>query len=126
MPLLNLENRKILVVEDDEMNFIYLTQIFKFTNAIITRAKSGNEAIQSCLFNPKFDLILMDIKLPDIDGTEVTKKIREKLPHIPIIAQTASKNDNERDLIFNAGCTDMLIKPFKMEKLFEVITKYLF
>lgn len=125
MPHLSLENKKVLVVEDDEMNFLYLNQIFIITKANVTRARNGNEAIQLCLNSPKYDLIMMDIQLPDIDGKDVTRNIRKKLPDVPIIAQTASKSDFEREKMMEAGCTDVVIKPFKMDNLLTVIGKYI-
>jgi CheY-like chemotaxis protein len=124
MPTLDLKNKKILVVEDDEMNFLYLNQIFLITNATITRARNGNEAIQICM-NHGFDLILMDIQLPDIDGIEVTKTIRKKNTHTPVIAQTASRSEHEIEMMLKAGCSDVVVKPFKMENLLSVIEKYI-
>ncbi len=124
MSTINLENKQILVVEDDEMNFIYINQIFKMTNAAITRARTGYEAIQLCLNNPRYDLILMDIQLPDIDGKEVTRKIRQILPEIPVIAQTAAKSEQDLEMIRQAGCTDVIVKPFKMEEMIRKIEKY--
>lgn len=119
-----LQIKKILVVEDDEMNFIYLSQIFKIAQIGIIRAITGYEAIEIVKHDHDIDLILMDIQLPDISGIEVTKKIREIYPDIPIIAQTASKSEFETDSIIEAGCTDILVKPFKMEELLSKIKKY--
>ncbi|MBN2214318.1 MAG: response regulator [Bacteroidales bacterium] len=122
---MSIQNRKILIVEDDEMNFIYLSQIFKIAKITIVRAKTGYEAIDITMHDPEIDLILMDIQLPDISGIEVTEKIRNFNRHLPIIAQTATKSDHERDAILNAGCTDFLVKPFKMDELLAKIREYL-
>jgi len=73
--IVDLSGKRILVVEDDEMNFIYLTQIFKLTKGEITRAKNGKEALTYAQDN-RYDIILMDIQLPDISGNEVTRQIR--------------------------------------------------
>jgi CheY-like chemotaxis protein len=122
--IIDLTNKKILVVEDDEMNFIYLNQVFKLTNGEITRAKNGKMAIKLAEENI-FDLILMDIQLPDISGNEATRVIRTFRPKVPIIAQTASRTPDETDLALEAGCTDILIKPFTIDMLSDVISRSL-
>jgi len=121
----NLQLKKILVVEDDEMNFIYLSQIFKIAKISIIRAKTGYEAIEIVKYRKDIDLILMDIQLPDISGIEVTEKIKVIYPDMPIIAQTAAKSEFEKDSIIQAGCTDVLVKPFKMEEVLSKIKEYL-
>jgi CheY-like chemotaxis protein len=122
---MGLQNKKILIVEDDDMNFIYLNQIFKIAQISIIRAKTGYEAIEMAQHNREIDLILMDIQLPDINGIEVTEKIREFNSDLPIIAQTAARRDDEKDSFVNAGFTDVLVKPFKMEELLSKIKAYI-
>ncbi len=122
--IVDLSGKRLLVVEDDEMNFIYLTQIFKLTKGYITRAKSGREALDY-VRNNKYDIILMDIQLPDISGNEVTKEIRDFDINTPIIAQTASRTPDETDDSIIAGCTEVLIKPFTIHDLSKVLIKYL-
>ncbi|MBN2349846.1 MAG: response regulator [Bacteroidales bacterium] len=125
MRVLNLEDKNILVVEDDEMSFIYLSQIFRITKGNINRAKNGRDAVElACSLND-LDLILMDLQLPDITGLEATRKIRKHHPDIPIIAQTAARTPEEHEEAKKAGCTDLIEKPFKMEELLEIIHKYL-
>lgn len=119
----NLQNKTVLVVEDDDMSFLYLNQLFMLTRCNLVHARSGSEALEK--FNSQRpDMILMDIQLPDMAGTEVTRKIRQVNTEIPIIAQTAGKSSEEQDRALKAGCSAVLIKPFSMEKLFEVILKY--
>lgn len=122
--MINLENKEILVVEDEDMNYIYLKQIFKITGGNIVRVKTGNAAIEKCK-EKKFDMVLMDIQLPDIPGTEATKEIRKFLPDLPILAQTASKSPEELDEILEAGCNRVLIKPFKFEEFSKTLKEYL-
>ena len=74
--IVDLTGKRILVVEDDEMNYIYLSQLFKLTKGDFFRAKNGSEALDMAKTN-KYDAILMDIQLPDISGNEVTRQIRE-------------------------------------------------
>jgi CheY-like chemotaxis protein len=122
---MSLQNKKILIVEDDDMSFIYLSQIFKIAQIAIIRAKTGYEAIDIATHDTQIDLILMDIQLPDINGIEVTERIRSFYPDMPIIAQTAAKGEHEKDAMIDAGCTDILVKPFRMEDLLLKINKYL-
>ena len=125
MAIPNFENTTVLVVEDDEMSFLYLNQIFRLTRNHVVRARNGHEAIQISRINREIDLILMDIQLPDIDGNTATREIRKFNPELPIIAQTAGKTQQERDTAIESGCNDVLVKPFKMEELTGMLAKYL-
>jgi len=125
MAIPNFEKNTILVVEDDEMSFLYLNQIFRLTRNGVIRARNGNEAIQISRSNADIDLILMDIQLPDIDGNTITREIRKFNKELPIIAQTAGKTQQERDIALESGCNDLLVKPFKMEELIGILEKYL-
>jgi two-component system, cell cycle response regulator DivK len=125
MAIPNFEKSTILVVEDDEMSFLYLNQIFRLTRNVVVRARNGNEAIQIIRGNRDIDLILMDIQLPDIDGNTITREIRKFNPELPIIAQTAGKTQQERDIALESGCNDVLVKPFRMEELTGMLEKYL-
>lgn len=120
----NLEGKNILVVEDDTMNYLYLQQIFKITKGILTRAKNGEEAL-TLARNNAYDLILMDIQLPDIQGSAVTQEIRKFDQTTPIIAQTASRTPDETDSCIEAGCNDILIKPFTINDFSRIVSKFL-
>jgi CheY-like chemotaxis protein len=122
--MLNLSGKTILVVEDEDMNFIYLKQIFRITKGEIQRVKTGKDAINACKEN-NFDFILMDIQLPDISGIQATKAIREFNTTIPIIAQTACRTPDEIDKVKEAGCNDVLIKPFKISEFQDTIKHYI-
>jgi CheY-like chemotaxis protein len=122
--VVDLTNKKILVVEDDEMNYLYLTQIFKLTKGNITRAKNGKEALEFA-HNNKYDVILMDIQLPDVNGNMVTQQIRTFDKETPIIAQTASRAPDETDDSLLAGCTEILIKPFTIDDFSRVMINYI-
>ncbi len=125
MSPLNLENRKLLIVEDDEMSFLYLNHLLLLTGGEIVREKSGLDALELYRSNPGFDLILMDLQLPDMDGKKVTREIRNHDSFIPIIAQTADKSPLEKELALEAGCTEVITKPFSPEEFFEVIGRYI-
>jgi len=121
---IDLTDKNILIVEDDEMNFIYLSQIFKLIHGNIFRAKNGNTAIEMAQ-NNAYDVILMDIQLPDTTGFEVTRKIRKFNNSVPIIAQTAARNPDETDEAIEAGCSELLIKPYKINDLSEALHRVL-
>jgi len=125
MALLNLEGKRILIVEDDDMSYILLNQIFILTKSEILRAKNGREALLLYRNDPDIDLVLMDIQLPDINGKTVTSEMVAYNNKIPIIAQTAGKSPQDIDAALAAGCSDVLIKPFKMEELMDLLKKYL-
>ena len=123
MSLLNLKNKRVLIVEDDDMSYMYLNQLFILTKCIIFRAESGSEAMEMFL-NNRFDLILMDIHLPDQDGNRVTREIRLSDSKIPIIAQTAGKTFEEKRKALEAGCNEVIVKPFSMEELYDAVRRY--
>jgi CheY-like chemotaxis protein len=125
MPFLNLENKKILVVEDDDMSFLYLNQLLIIAKGCFVREKTGIDAIEQFRNNRDFDLILMDIQLPDMDGKQVTREIRAMDKDIPIIAQTASRSTPDKDLILESGCSVVLTKPFSMDELYDVIGRFI-
>ncbi len=124
MATLNLEGKTILIVEDDDMSYIFLNQIFKLTKGSILRAKSGWKALQLFRNDPEIDLVLMDIQLPDINGNIVTSEIRTINRNIPIIAQTAGRTPQDIDAAIAAGSSDVITKPFTMEILIKVLKKY--
>lgn len=124
MDSVNLSGKKILIVEDDEMSFIFLNQIFILTKSTIIRAKSGREALRIFRSDSEIDLILMDIQLPDINGNDVTSDIRKIDKNIPIIAQTAGRTPQDIDAAIDAGASEVITKPFSMEYLLEVLKKY--
>jgi two-component system cell cycle response regulator DivK len=125
MAILNLQNKKVLIVEDDDMSYLYLNQLFLLTQATVIRQKTGVDAIEEFRTHGNYDLILMDIQLPDMDGKQVTREIRKMNAVVPVIAQTASRAIDERDIIMEAGCSEVMTKPFTMDELFGIIGKYL-
>ena len=114
----------ILVAEDDNVNFILIEKILKSANYIVIRAKDGQEAVQICSENNEIDLILMDIKMPILDGHEAFKKIREFNTTIPIIAQTSYSFEEEIEKIKKTGFNNFISKPLDKEKLLEMVGKY--
>lgn len=115
----------ILVAEDDEMNYLYIKEIFRGTGADIIHAVNGKEAVEICKQNNKLNLVLIDIKMPVMNGYEAIKQIREFRSDIPIIAQTAFALSNEMLKAFNAGSNDYISKPFKKDQLLTLVAKYM-
>lgn len=116
--LINKEKHKtILVAEDEDLNFMLIEELFSNSNFKILRAINGVEAIELCKLNPQIDLVLMDIKMPIMNGIEATREIRKFAPNLPIIAQTAYSNLYDYQKINEAGCNDILTKPFNQADL---------
>lgn len=88
-------------------------------------AKNGAEAVELCRNNNDIDFILMDLKMPILSGYEAAKKIKEFMPNIPIVAQTAYSSNDDRDKAFNSGCVDFISKPIDILTLRGIINRYL-
>ena len=113
----------ILVVEDEEINWLYLNEILK-NRVKVLRAVNGKEAIELVKQNPGIDIILMDIKLPDINGLELTKIIKKMNARIKIIAQTAYALSGDRESVIAAGCSGYISKPVNRDELLNLIIAY--
>jgi CheY-like chemotaxis protein len=111
--------KTILVAEDVDSNFKLITYFLSRTNTNIIRAINGKEAVEKCLSNKDVDLIIMDIKMPVMDGYTAVKLIRETNTTIPIIAQTAYAD--ERDKAIECGCSGFISKPFDKKSLLRII-----
>ncbi len=123
----NLQNIKILLVEDNNMNQIVANQLLKKWNAQVTGAFNGIEALE-ILHKEEFDLILMDLQMPEMDGYEATKNIREqkKWNKIPIIALTADAFPEIKKQALEAGMDEFISKPFNQDELYHKISKLVF
>lgn len=120
----NWSDKKILIAEDEDSNYRYLEMVLNKTKAKILWAKNGIEAIELCKEHEP-DLILMDIKMPIMDGLEATREIKKTHPEIPVIAQTAFAMENDERMSLEAGCNSYLSKPIKANKLMEVLSTFL-
>jgi PAS domain S-box-containing protein len=121
----DLKDKTILIVEDEETNFRLLKEYFKNTKANIIWAKDGEESIEISKTDAHIHLVLMDIRLPGIDGLEAAKRIKETRPELKIIAQTAFAFSGDREKIMNSHCDDYLSKPIKFNDLLKAIKNYL-
>lgn len=124
--ILSENSAKILMCEDNEMNQKLMRSIFEGTTHTLEIANNGNEGLK-LLSEKEYDLILMDIQMPELDGNETTKIIREYLKlTIPIIAITAHSTIKERERCLSIGMNDYVSKPFKKEELLEKIDYLVF
>ncbi len=121
---MNWVGKTFLVVDDVESSYQLLDTILRKSNAEILWAKDGEEAISICN-DKEIDLVLMDIQMPNIDGLQATRKIKEIDPEIPVIAQTAYIQEEDRLKIDTAGCDDYISKPIEKRILFQIISKHL-
>ncbi len=125
-PELELKTYKtILIAEDEDYNFMYLLEILSKENIDIIRTSNGEETVKRCRENSKIDLILMDIKMPVMDGYQATKLIKEFRPELPIIAQTAYAQKSDSVKAFESGCNDYISKPINSELLIHKINLHL-
>ncbi|MCH5309016.1 MAG: response regulator [Prevotella sp.] len=113
--------KTILIAEDNDSNFILMSYILKKSYQF-ERAKNGLEAVDMA-DKKAYDIVLMDIKMPIMDGLEATKTIKSKHPELPIIALTANAFDSDRQLALQAGCDDFLSKPVSSSACLEAIKK---
>ena len=114
-------NLNILIAEDDEISSILLEQIIRKISKRTIIAKNGIEAVEKFRNNPDIDLILMDIRMPGMDGLEATKQIRQFNENVTVIAQTAFVMAGERTLALEAGCNDFISKPINEDELLAMI-----
>jgi PAS domain S-box-containing protein len=115
---------KILLVDDDVSSVFLLSRIIKHQSREILIAHDGSEAIEACRNHPDIDLVLMDVKMPGINGFEATRTIRQFNKNVVIIAQTAYALMGDRQKVIDAGCNDYLTKPIRKQDLFLLINQY--
>lgn len=120
----NWAGKRILVAEDDDTNFQVIKASLSRTHVDLHRVYDGKSAVEKCLSN-HYDLVLMDIRMPILDGIEATKQIKAVKSNVPIVAQTAYVLKNERDTCLNAGCDEYIPKPVKSNLLLETIDKFI-
>jgi len=124
----NIKDSKVIVVDDNPMNLLFTRSLLEKNGLLVETASNGGEAIEK-LKEQAFDIVLLDLHMPDMDGYEVSRKIRafkeNKNSLIPIIALTAAATLNEIKKCFDSGMNDYLVKPFKKEELLSKIISLL-
>jgi PAS domain S-box-containing protein len=111
----------ILIAEDDEISFIFLKAFLKTENITLLSAGNGRDAVEMCRQHPEIDLVLMDIKMPVMNGYDATRMIKELRHALPVIAQTAFTSPEVRNKAKEAGCDAFITKPVNKDELLELI-----
>jgi CheY-like chemotaxis protein len=119
------KGKTILIAEDVEENYLYLKKALKKTQTDIIWAKNGEEAVKMQIEAPKIDLILMDIKMPKMNGSEAAKKIKEHNPNQIIIAQTAYARPEEKARFYDKNFDEYISKPIDPKDLLMVLGQFL-
>ena len=115
--------KRVLVAEDNDSNWMLMTYVLKKDYEPI-RACNGKEAVDMALTGD-YALVVMDLKMPVLDGLEATRQIKAVMPNLPIIALTANAFDSDRQSAFDAGCDNFMSKPVSAEKCLKMIADYI-
>ena len=115
----------VLIVEDDYNNFLLVKNLLDSLKINVIHVENGKDAIDICKSDQKPSLILMDIRMPVMDGLVAIKIIRQLFPAIPVIAVTAYATDKDRLRIMEAGFNDYIVKPIDKQILFKKMEGYL-
>jgi PAS domain S-box-containing protein len=121
---IQIKNLKILVVEDDEISYSLLSRTLQKISKEVLHAITGVQAVEACRKNPDLDLVLMDIRMPQMNGLEATQQIRQFNKDVIIIAQTAYAFAGDSEKAIEAGCNDYISKPINKTLLYELIKKH--
>lgn len=126
-PLVDFSGRRILVVDDIEVNREIAAELLGKTGAMVEFAEEGRRCVEMVSSAPPghYDLILMDIDMPVMDGLEATKRLRQMGFALPIIAMTANVGDRNRRAAFDAGMDAFMEKPVRVEELFSEMARCL-
>jgi CheY-like chemotaxis protein len=121
---LEIKGLKILIAEDDDISGMLLSLFVKGCSEKVFRARTGIEAVEILRNNPDIDLILMDIQMPELNGNEAAREIRQFNKEVIIIAQTGLALSTDKASLIKAGCNDYMPKPINRDKLLALIQKY--
>jgi CheY-like chemotaxis protein len=115
----------ILIAEDDDANLFYLHTLLKKADMQVIIAGNGKEAVEFCKSHPEIRIVLMDIRMPEMDGIEATRVIKSFRKELPIIAVTAYAMNGDESKARAAGCDDYLTKPLNRMILFDKIRQFI-
>jgi len=121
----SLKNVNILVAEDEDVNFLYIDLVLKGMGVNVIRAENGKKAVDIMNTNHNINIILMDIKMPEMSGIEATQIIRSNNASIPIIATTAYALEGDKEKLLSTGCNDYISKPIRSSDLITIVKKYI-
>jgi len=114
----------ILIAEDNDINFRFYNLILKNEFIEILHAWNGAEAVDLCKSHPEIKLIMMDLKMPEMNGFEATRQIKSLRGDLPIIVVTAHSGSDEHQKAIDAGCDDLMIKPIKKDLLISKLIEF--
>jgi CheY-like chemotaxis protein len=115
----------LLIAEDDEVCMEFLVELLTPSQINIVRVNDGKQAVESCLKNKAINLVLMDVRMPIMNGKDATIEIKKTRPELPIIAQTAFAMSGDKEKYLDSGFDDYISKPIIMEELIQKIKKFL-
>ena len=118
------EKKCILIAEDEDINFKYLRTILEKAGANVIHAKNGETAVIATMTHVP-DLVLMDMKMPVMNGIDATRIIRKRFPKMPIIAITAFTMEHDKEKTMQAGCDNYIPKPINEGEFFKTVGSYL-
>ncbi|MFO7863698.1 MAG: response regulator, partial [Salinivirgaceae bacterium] len=119
------DNPTILIAEDEDINFALMQEELRDLKLELLHAKNGAEAVEMVKEHAEISLVLMDIKMPVMNGLEATRKIKALRPDLPVIAQSAYAMATEINEALAAGCNNFLTKPIESKKLISTLFTYL-
>ena len=114
-------DKVVLVVEDNQISFKLIHAVLSQVKTNVVHATNGKIAIEACTSGAHFDLVLMDMQMPEVDGLEATRRIKQILPDLPIVATTANTYQETALACKEAGCDGFLTKPLQFRKMFELM-----
>lgn len=120
-----LEKKTILIAEDEDSNYLLLERLLFQEGHTVLRAYNGLEAVETFHKHPETDLVLMDIKMPKLNGFDATQRIKQTDKNIPVIAVTAYALTGDKQKALDAGCDDYISKPIIKKDFIALINKYL-
>jgi CheY-like chemotaxis protein len=117
-------DRSVLIVEDDQASYMFLNEILNSMDIRVVHVTNGRDAIDFIKNNSDINIVLMDIRLPIMDGYDATLAIKKLYPKIPVIAQTSYAMPGDKEKAMSVGCDDYMTKPIDPHKLAEILKKY--
>lgn len=121
----NFIGKTILIAEDEAISRFLFEKALKKTRANLFFVHNGVEAVEMIKENTEIDAVIMDIRLPLMDGLEATAKIKELIPEMPVIIQSAYAMHTTKDEAIQSGCDDFITKPIKIETLLAILKRHL-
>lgn len=119
----NLPPLTILVAEDEQTNYLLIELLVEPYNCKLLHASDGKEAVDLAV-NKEIDIVLIDLKMPVLDGFDATKLIKKLRPNLPVIAISAYAFNNDQDKAYSAGCDGFISKPFEKTELIQTISRH--